>query len=223
MNFSYIKSHRKLFVTSVLLSCGFLLVYGAENRSVTIDLPDADYQLTYSIHWGLSMEERFYFKRRWLPIISHSSDWLGIPERPYNTSIMLYFSREKKTYYLGHGNFVFTFDVLTGELRRHCNSEGIVEYTELSDRFRRMTYDERRRELDLLTPGAKERPQMARKNLTGDYPTAPPASLFYRGLDYVGEFTLIYEESKSQRGNDAGFIPSSKAPERPYGLSGTCG
>lgn len=191
----------------------------ATTSSITIDIPDSDYRLTYSFHFGLNMNERFYFSHRWWPL-TKSSGWLDIFERPYQASITLYRSQDKRTYFLGHANRVFAFNVATGQLLSYCSFEALVWETAFrslqAPRFEDFRDDKRR------VHAPPVRPDLAKGSLTGDFPSVVPPSPFYRDLDYVGEFTLIYDDRLENR-RGAGFIPASKAFEKPFGLDGECG
>lgn len=186
-------------------------------RSVTIEL-GGGYSLTYSIDWGrLQRTDELRFSRGWLPVFRGSSGEMEIGERPDRAGVTVYVSSDGTRYFLGHIYGGFEFDARTGYLTKSCG----FDRRPLTDLGQELLRLRDWRERDAIDPGSAV--LAPGPEATGEPQQPPPPSKYYLGLNYVGEFRLIYRDRLSWRGDDVGFVPPSKAPEPRFGLNVSCG
>ncbi|UWM82523.1 hypothetical protein [Rhizobium sp. SRDI969] len=189
-------------------------------RSTTIRLEPAGYQLTYSIAWGLGMEERFALKKFGAIWPSQSSAWTEIWKKPYNSGMVAYVSDDGKTYYFGTGYGLHLFQPEQGAYWTTCHKGNIPKRTSFAERLSFFGSDAADEELD---PGAPRLFEYVQANeASGAIPSSPPASRYYAGLKYLGRFGLVATSGRG-RGEEVRFVPAGTAMEPRLGLQFSCG
>ncbi|WP_434712342.1 hypothetical protein NMA58_03420 [Rhizobium sp. YTUHZ045] len=192
------------------------LVYAAWHaamvRSTTIRLEPAGYQLTYSVAWGLGMEERFALKKLGAVWPSQSSEWTKIWKKPYNSGMVVYVSDDGKTYYFGTGYRLHFFQPERDAYWTTCHNGSIPKRTPLAERLSFFGSDPADEGID---PGAPRLFEYVRANeASGEIRGSPPASRYYAGLKYLGRFGLVATTKGRGRGEEVGFVPAGTSLEQ---------
>lgn len=185
-------------------------------RSITIAAPMEKVDITYSVAWGWGMEERLSIAPEGSLFSSVSTDWEEIWERPYNSGMTVYRSKDGQFLYIGLSIRLYRYDVEAGTMTAFCYSREAVGFTPLGEQLAAVSYTER----EAIDPRRKERLDYVDPALRGEIPASPPESRYYSGLEYLGRFGV---ERAKGRGSDVGFEPSDKVSEPRLGLGGTCG
>lgn len=209
---------RRRLIIGLVLVCGGFFIWKTEmTHSATVNLQPVPYSLTYTMAWGLGMDERFAIRRTGSLWFEQSSRWINIWKKPYNSGLALYRSSNGKAYYLGLNYTLFIFDALSGTLRTSCDTDSIPAYTPLAEQLSRSRNYEAQEALDPKAPRLFEYIEI---NQLGAMPTSPPKSRYYADLEYLGKFGLIRSHG---RGSKVGFAPADRAPEPRFGLDFSCG
>jgi hypothetical protein len=214
---------RRFLVFSLVAVCAIYFLWRTQlTRSTTIQLEDTGYGLTYSVAWGLGMEERFAVSRWGGMLPGSSSGWLEIWDKPYNAVLTVYRTLDGKTYYFGTGwLFVFTFDPISGEIKRFCGGTQtpMPQLTALGAQLRNRTVYT---EAEATDPAPRLRSYVNAQD-RGAIPISPSKSRYYADLLYLGKFGVIGNIHGRGRGEDVGFVPADKAAEPRFGLDANCG
>lgn len=209
---------RRLFVISLLVICaGYAFWKLGMTRSTTIALETTGYDFTYTIAWGMGMDEEFSLARVGELMSGPSSGSIDIWKKPYNSGLALYRAVDGGTYYFGLGYKLFTFEPSSGVLKSSCSVDDTPPHTPLGMQLSKLTVHE---DIEAVDPGARHLFSYIEADRLGTIPSSPPNSRYYANLLYLGKFGLI---RSGGRGDDVGFAPADKAPEPRFGLQFSCG
>jgi len=200
----------KKAVVVCLLCVGLYLLWQSwATRSETIALDGSGYELTYTVAWGWSMQERVSLAKPGQP--SSDSDWIELFEKPYNSGVAVYQTADGRAYYLGLLYHTMRFDPASGVLDVLCRKPEEVAYTAEA----RFAAKDNRLRADTGAPSLFE-------YVDGDWLGAstgtPVASKYYADLLYLGRFGVL---DGNFRGADIGFQPAA-APESQMALDASC-
>jgi len=207
----------RLVISLVLVCGGFFIWKAGMTHSAAVNLQPVPYSLTYTMAWGLGMDERFAIRRTGSLWFEQSSGWIELWKKPYNSGLALYRSSNGDAYYLGLTYKLFIFDPSSGALWTSCDTDSIPAYTPLGEQLSRSENYEVQEVLDPKAPHLFEYIEI---NQLGAMPASPPKSRYYADLEYLGKFGLIRSRG---RGSKVGFTPADRAPEPRLGLDFSCG
>lgn len=192
---------------------GGLLVIGFWRHltisSATIDLAPNEYRLTYSVAWGVGMNESFELKRTRSLWPVANSGWVAVWNDPDNSGLVVYKAPGREVYYFGFPRNLFRFDASDGRLSEISEHEGIPPLTELGTALMNSTFD-KRADID---PGAPRFPVGASEGPSTTPPVVPPASRYYRDLVYLGRFAVFSSPYGNRRGDGVVFVPAGAVGE----------
>lgn len=160
--------------------------HAAMTRSLTIRLETAGYELTYSMSWGLSMEERLSLRKFGGLWSSPTSEWTDIWKKPYNSGVVVYVSDDGQTYYFGIGYKLDVFQPKQGAYWTTCDSENVPRRTPFAERLSAGGYDAADDEIDANRRQLFE--YINADDSSSAVPSLPPPSKYYAGLKYLESF-----------------------------------
>ncbi|TCL70380.1 hypothetical protein EV286_107251 [Rhizobium sp. BK251] len=208
---------RRLLVIGLLVTCaGYAAWEVAMSRATTVRLGTSGYDLTYTMSWGLGMEEELRLTRVGAFMSGPSSGSIDIWKRPYNSGLALYRSRDGGIYYFGLGYELFTFVPSRGVLRASCRVRFKPSLTPFGLHLSKLTVAE---DIEAQDAEASELFNYVESGQPSVLPSSPPASKYYADLVYLGKFGVV---RSGGRGNDVEFAPADTTPEPRFGLAFNC-
>jgi hypothetical protein len=209
-----------------ILICGVLGVcyVGWEafsQRSATIDLKPG-HALTYTVAWGLGMDQRLTLKHGWEPWSAVSSKWIEIWKRPYNSGAVVYGSEDGNSYFIGTSYNMVVLALAERTMYASCDKQMVPKRTTLADQLLFQGPDR----YEQIDPGASQLTGFIPQETSGGaVPATPPLSKYYLGLRYLGRFGIVDPGRKHgpSRGNEVSFVPAESSPEPRLGLQFHCG
>lgn len=214
-----IRRGRVTMVAVVLLICAVYMGWRMlMTRSVTIRLEPAGYDLTYTMAWGMGMEQKLTLSKVGGVFEQASSDWIEIWKKPYNSGLSIYRSRNGSRYYFGSVYRLFVFETVSGALSSYCHPDAAPPRTDLGKQLEFYNSHEARESAD---PGGRDLfAYVEEDELSGSVSENPPPSRYYADLDYLGRFGLVRSEG---RGHRIRFVPAPFAAEPQNSLYSRCG
>ncbi|MBO9125713.1 MULTISPECIES: hypothetical protein [unclassified Rhizobium] len=192
-------------------------------RSVVIDLKPNEYVLSYTMAWGLGMDQRLTLERKGWPWAVGSSDWIEIWKKPYNSGAAVYVSETDDTYYIGTGYKLIFVTPLQDTVLASCDERLTPKLTPFAERLSHRGFEPID---DKIDPGAARTQSYISADEVGEATSvSPPPSRYYAGLRYLGRFGIIHpgHTRAPNRGSEVGFAPAGSAPEPRLALQSSCG
>lgn len=209
---------RAILIFCVVGMC-FVGCQASSRRSATIDLKPGS-ALTYTVAWGLGMDQRLSLKQGWEPWAAASSEWIEIWKKPYNSGAVVYASEDGDTYYIGTSYNMVVLALTDGTISTSCDKDTIPKRTTLADQL----LSQGAERYEQIDPGAPPvTAYIPQDALGGEAPVTPPQSKYYSGLWYLGRFGIVDPGHGLSRGKEVRFVPAENSPEPRLGLQFHCG
>jgi hypothetical protein len=209
---------RRVVVAVGLVCLVYAVWHLTMSRSTTIRLEPVGYEVTYSMAWGLGMEEKLTLTKFGEFWSSHSSDWIEIWKKPYNSGVAIYVSDDEQTYYFGTGYGLHLFWPQQSRFLTTCDKGNIPPLTPVAERLVSSGSEAATKDFDAGDPRLFEYVQADQSS--GPIPGTPPNSKYYVGLKYLGQLGLLAGDG---RGSEVRFVPAGTSIEPRLGLHFHCG
>lgn len=108
-------------VAVLLVFLGFELI---NTRSVSIPLGDTGVRLTYSITWGLGMEQQLRIESSWLSMFHTKRE--DVWKRPYNAGGPIYRSHDGRLYFVRLRYGLYQIDTQNLSIKKYCTLDDAV-------------------------------------------------------------------------------------------------
>ncbi|MDO1581548.1 hypothetical protein [Rhizobium oryzicola] len=211
---------RRLFILCCVIGLCWVAWQAYFRRSATIDLTQG-YRLTYTVAWGLGMDQRLSLKQYGLPWATGSTGWIEVWNKPYNTGAVVYAAETGDIYYIGTGYQLVAVNVTQGTMLTRCDPAWIPKPTALAEQ--QMILENNGGQ------GVSNAPKLwtylPQNANGGGAPINPPLSEYYVGVRYLGRFGIVEPDRQTGlgRGQEVRFVPAENAPEPRLALRLYCG
>lgn len=211
---------RRVILLCTLLGICFVGWQVFSRRTATIDLRPG-YALSYTVAWGLGMDQQLTLNRGWMPWDTVSSPWIEIWKKPHNSGAVVYSSEDGETYSIGTSYNIVVVALSKGTILARCNEAAIPKRAALAEQL----LFQGAQHYEQIDPGAVRFPAYVRPEASaGGVPATPPLSRYYQGLRYLGQFGIVDPGPRNglSRGTEVRFIPAGNYPEPRLGLEHHC-
>lgn len=124
----------KLIIVCCLICLSLFAWHAFSRRSTEIGL-NRDYHLTYTVYWGLGMEQRLALKHGMKPWTAASTGWTEILSKPYNSGAVVYANEDAEIYYIGTRFNMVIATLTDGAMHTTCDEEIIPKPTALAEQL----------------------------------------------------------------------------------------